>query len=131
MKLRLTLRRGILLGAAVAAAAAALYARSVYTENAMPPGSPEVAGRILTESKRCIRCHRIDGSGGRIGPDLSLVALRREPAWIDAYLRDPRAVDPNGRMPRPRLTSEQRAALVAYLDTLDGKGRKPAQPPAP
>jgi cytochrome c oxidase subunit 2 len=108
-------------GAAAAAIAVALYARSVYEENALPPGPPAVAGRILVERKRCIRCHKIAGGGGLVGPDLTLVATRKNEAFMVSYLSDPRAVDPNGKMPKPRLTEEQREAVVAYLRTLDGK----------
>jgi len=106
--------------AAAAAIAVAFYARSVIEENALPPGPPVVAGRILMERKRCIRCHKIAGEGGLVGPDLTLVALRKDEAFMVSYLSDPRAIDPNGKMPKPRLTEDQRAAIVAYLRTLDG-----------
>src|SRR3989338_1304378 len=38
------------------------------------PENP-LAGRALFTSKRCIRCHSIQGVGGRTGPDLGEVAL--------------------------------------------------------
>jgi len=117
----------ISVAAAAAAIAVALYAKSVIEENALPPGPPVVAGRVLVERKRCIRCHKIAGEGGLVGPDLTLVALRKDEAFMVSYLGDPRAVDPNGKMPKPRLTEEQREAIVAYLRTLDGK--HPVVPP--
>ena len=108
-------------GALLAAAALGLYAKSVIEENSVPPGSPEVAGRILMERKRCIRCHKIEGEGGLVGPDLTKVALRKDLAWMSSYLEDPRSINPKAKMPKPRLTPEQRAAIVAYLRTLDGR----------
>jgi len=105
----------------VIAAALGLYAKNVIEENAVPPGSPQVAGRILMERKRCVRCHTIAGEGGLIGPDLTRVALRKDEAWMFRYLEDPRAINPKAKMPKPRLTAEQRAAVVAYLRTLNGR----------
>jgi len=113
-------RRNLLLVAAALAVAGGFYLKSIYDERWMPPGPPEVAGRILMERKSCFRCHRIDGKGGEVGPDLTGVALRKLPDWMDEFLRNPRALRPQGRMPRPKLTDEQRRAVVAYLTTLRG-----------
>jgi cytochrome c2 len=115
--------RILLVAGVVIAAAAALYAGSVWMESRMPPGPPVEAGRILFQWKKCIRCHKVEGTGGMVGPDLTIVALRRRPSWMDDYLRDPKAVNPEGKMPRPKLTGDQRAALVAYLKTLDAAER--------
>ncbi|HZE89696.1 MAG TPA: cytochrome c [Verrucomicrobiae bacterium] len=115
------------LAAVVAAGvtALALWGKSLYDERWLPPGPPEVAGRVLMERKRCVRCHRISGTGGQVGPDLTVVARRRSLEWMRSYLDEPRAVDPNARMPQPTLTAEQRDALLAYLATLDGVGVVP------
>ncbi len=112
--------------AALALGAGAFYVASVRQDRWMPPGPPEEAGRVLFGRKRCIRCHKIAGTGGMVGPDLTVVAARHQPAWMDAYLTDPRAVRHDAKMPRPKITAEQRAALVAYLSTLDG-----TSPPVP
>ncbi len=106
-----------------------LYAQSLREDTSIPPGPPEVAGRILMEKKRCVRCHMIAGAGGMVGPNLTLVALRVGEAKMLAILEDPRAVNPKAKMPKPRLTPEQRAVIVRYLRTLDG--RSSAAPPAP
>lgn len=102
---------------------------SYWQENRIPPGPPHVAGRILFSSKKCVRCHRIAGVGGRMGPDLTVVALRRSQEWMDAYLQDPRAVKSDSQMPQPRLNEGQRAALLAYLATLNDQS--PPEPPEP
>jgi mono/diheme cytochrome c family protein len=120
------------LAIASAAAAAAVLAAAAWTlreDASVPPGPPEVAGRILFEKKRCVRCHRVAGAGGLVGPDLTGVARRKDAAWLDVYLEDPKAVRPDGKMPKPRLTPEQRAAVVAYLRTLDGE-EGPSRPGA-
>lgn len=117
-----------LAGAAVLAAAGFL-AWSEWKQNRVPPGPPQVAGRILFVEKRCVRCHKVAGVGGRLGPDLTEVSARRAPAWLNAYVREPRSIKPDAQMPRPRLTDAQRAAVLAYLATLDGSSEP--VPPEP
>lgn len=53
------------------------------------PGDPR-RGRMLYASRgSCSDCHRLDGSGGRIGPDLSDLGWRRAPVHIRASIVDP------------------------------------------
>ena len=53
------------------------------------PGDPR-RGRMLYMSRgSCSDCHRLNGSGGRIGPDLSDLGWRRAPAHIRASIVDP------------------------------------------
>ncbi len=120
-------RRAIAAAAVVLAAAGAFYVAKVRQDAWVPPGPPEEAGRILFARKRCIRCHKIAGAGGMVGPDLTVGAARRRPDWMDSYLIDPRAVRADAKMPRPKITGAQRAAIVAYLTTLDGES-PPASP---
>jgi cytochrome c oxidase cbb3-type subunit III len=37
----------------------------------------------------CLRCHQVNGEGGRQGPDLSQVAARRSPEHLKTSLLDP------------------------------------------
>jgi len=47
-------------------------------------------GRIIARGKaQCLTCHRIDGEGGRSGPDLSDVGSSRSPASLHLSLIDP------------------------------------------
>ena len=53
------------------------------------PGDPR-RGRMLYMSRgSCSDCHRLNGSGGRIGPDLSDLGWQRAPAHIRASITDP------------------------------------------
>lgn len=53
------------------------------------PGDPR-RGRLLYMSRgSCSDCHRLNGSGGRIGPDLSDLGWRRAPDHIRASIAEP------------------------------------------
>jgi putative heme-binding domain-containing protein len=147
--------------------------------NVLDAGSVKVGdparGRVIFEGKgACTKCHRVNDSGSRIGPDLSDVGASKAPSSIERHLVDPtasmapinrpvRAVTKAGRvvngrrlnedtytvqliddqerlvslvkedlreftvgttssMPsyRDKLTSDELAAVVAYLLTLKG-----------
>lgn len=94
-----------------------------------PATAPTTAAGSLVFQARCGACHAIRGTpaGGVFGPDLSHLALRRTLAagslpndapHLSAWLADPQALKPGSEMPRVPLTDGDRAALVAYLQSL-------------
>ncbi len=75
--------------------------------NAERKDEPAVAGnaargKAIFETKgECMDCHRVDGKGSRIGPDLSRVGRLRRAVEIERSLLDPSAeVQPNNRFYR-------------------------------
>ncbi len=78
----------------------------------------------------CAACHTI-GEGTEIGPDLSGVSLRRDRAWLEAFLSDPSLMleqeDPTAmaldasfpaiRMPDLGLGSNDIADVIHYIDS--------------
>ena len=80
---------------------------------ALPPDA--LAGSKLFVAKACWSCHRIDGSGGRRGPDLSHVASRMAADQITQRI----ANGGGGAMPAfaASLTPRELAELVAFLGT--------------
>jgi putative heme-binding domain-containing protein len=76
--------------------------------NATPRGEgPRLAGdaargKTLFEGKgKCTDCHRIDGNGSRVGPDLSRIGRSRHAADLMSSLLDPALeVRPNNRFYR-------------------------------
>lgn len=73
-------------------------------------------GSLLFHKHGCIQCHRFQGKGGMTGPDLTAIGQRRSTEYIDRYLQDPRAANPQARMPAfPELSWKERRAIIAYL----------------
>jgi len=90
--------------------------------------SPAMAsmGKQLYEVKfQCQSCHTIGGTGGYVGPNLNNAGNWLTPAWIEAWLRDPQALQPDTIESRRNFTDEEIRALTAYLMTLR-TGSKPA-----
>jgi mono/diheme cytochrome c family protein len=76
-------------------------------------------GKQLYEVKyQCQSCHTIGGTGGYVGPNLNNAGNWLTPAWIEAWLRNPQALQPDSIEPRRNFTEEEIRALTAYLMTL-------------
>ena len=76
-------------------------------------------GKQLYEMKyQCQSCHTIGGTGGYVGPNLNNAGNWLTPAWIEAWLRNPQALQPDTIEPRRNLTEDEIRALTAYLMTL-------------
>ena len=97
---------------------------------AAPPRSPqEQRGLYLVQRSACVMCHTIRGTaaGGRMGPDLTHLASRgtilaatapRTAGTLDRLIADPQQFKPGTRMPALKLSNDDRAAIVAYLERL-------------
>ncbi len=76
-------------------------------------------GRQLYEVKyQCQSCHTIGSSGGYVGPSLSNVGNWMNPAWIEAWLKNPQDLVPGTIEPRRSFTDQEIAGLTAFLLTL-------------
>ena len=74
-------------------------------------------GRTLYRQEGCFTCHRLDGEGGEVGPDLSVEGTRdRSAAWLIGHFKNPGAYTPGSIMPSfKNLTDEQLRALTTFL----------------
>lgn len=73
-------------------------------------------GAALFHKQGCIHCHRIRGEGGMMGPDLTAVSDRRSDDYIVNYIHNPKASNPQARMPAfSHLSKQERLAIIAFL----------------
>jgi len=76
-------------------------------------------GKQLYEVKyQCQSCHTIGSTGGYVGPNLNNAGNWLTPAWTEAWLRNPQALQADTIEPRRNLTEDEIRALTAYLMTL-------------
>jgi cytochrome c oxidase cbb3-type subunit 3 len=97
------------------------YLRSLRSSaKAVATGDPE-AGRAMFFAKiQCSGCHMIDGKGGRLGPDLSRIAISRSRAYIVESIRQPDKTLAITMMPATRHESPVRYQTVTVV-TNDGQ----------
>ena len=88
------------------------------------PGDP-VKGKEVFAAQKCNVCHKVNGAGGPIGPDLSAIGTKRDAAWLTKYVQNPVPLDPKNP---PKMKMQPTTAkgkdlddLVAYLLTLKKK----------
>jgi mono/diheme cytochrome c family protein len=84
-------------------------------------------GALLVAQSGCLSCHRFEGTGGTIGPDLTEEGTRgRGKEWQIEHLMDPDSKTPGSTMPPfTDFTDEQYDALATFLEeagTNDGGG---------
>ena len=122
------------------------FSKPGVTEVSPPPaGIPPMqaapsnvqAGAQLFQSQGCAACHKVNGAGGTMGPDLSAEANRgRSRDWLTAQIQNPKTHNPKSIMPPFASLSKQEVdSVVDYLMSLGAKtAQKPsksASPPQP
>jgi len=70
----------------------------------------------------CHGCHRLDGRGGDIGPDLTVEGDKVNREWLSRWLKNPKTYVRNSRMGDFHLTDEEAGSLADYLM---GRGSRP------
>lgn len=82
-------------------------------------------GREIMTRYACYACHLVRGHEDfrAIAPPLETIALKTGAAWLRAWLKDPRAVDPNAAMPNFHLSDED---ITELSNALFGRTPPPA-----
>lgn len=110
----------LLFSAIVGLTVSGVMNRAQKPETVQAAGTYDVveAGRAIYEEGQCSMCHRIDGDGMRVGPDLSDIGLRLKQDYMMRWLQDPKTFRPDTQMPAPKANRQQLRELVAYLQSL-------------
>ncbi len=87
------------------------------------PAEWMATGKMLYRQEGCLMCHRMEGEGAEVGPDLTEEGKRgRTDDWLIGHFKDPAAYTPGSVMPPfKNLTDDQLRALVAFLQSQKGK----------
>jgi cytochrome c2 len=101
----------------IVAAVVAFSAAPVASGAPAGPGDP-VKGKVVYAAQKCSVCHKIGTTGGKLGPELTMVGTKRDAAWLAKYLPNPKAVDPKNKMPVTKAKGQDLDDLIAYLLTL-------------
>ncbi len=91
-----------------------------HLEGDVPGASDLSLGRALFEEKGCKGCHKFQGVGGAVGPDLSTIGRpgHRNPEWLFTHFKDPQKSAPGTIMPTYGFTDKEAKALTLYMLSL-------------
>ncbi len=75
-------------------------------------------GRMY-ERYKCYVCHRFNGYGGDLAPDLSYEGSRAQRRWLIDFLKNPQTLRPTliFRMPQFNMSDDEASAAADYLGT--------------
>jgi mono/diheme cytochrome c family protein len=82
-----------------------------------PQFRPAGAFGELYERYKCYVCHRFNGYGGTLAPDLTFEGSRAQRKWIAEFLKSPQTLRPTliFRMPQFNIPAEEANVLADYL----------------
>ena len=82
-------------------------------EERMVAGAGVSPGAAVFQSRGCMNCHSLHGTGGSFGPALDSIGRKLDREAIEHYIRDPKAVNPKALMPAQTTLSEKELEEVA------------------
>ena len=74
-------------------------------------------GAAVFQTKGCMNCHALQGTGGTFGPALDRIGAGMSKEEIGKYVRNPKGVDPNSKMPpqKDNLTERELDEVAKFL----------------
>jgi mono/diheme cytochrome c family protein len=94
-------------------------------------GASAQEGKRLFEERGCRGCHAVAADERSVTarvPHLAGIGSKVTARWLDRWLADPKAYNPDTAMPKLELTDAERHAVVAYLLTLQRTDPLPVPP---
>ena len=77
------------------------------------------AGAAVFQSRGCMNCHSLHGTGGTFGPALDTIGRKLTKEQIEHYVQNPKAVNPKAMMPpQNELSDKEREAVAGFLANL-------------
>lgn len=100
--------------------AALIFTRTELWSEDKKTGSPR-NGKLLYDKLKCNYCHKINGQGGNVGPDLTKESSKKRGVeWQIRHMVDPAFAHPkHPDMPTfDKLTDKMLLDLASYLESL-------------
>jgi nitric oxide reductase subunit C len=82
-------------------------------EERMVVGVGVSPGAAVFQSRGCMNCHSLHGTGGTFGPALDTIGQKLSKEGIEHYIRDPKASNPKALMPPQKDLSDKELEEVA------------------
>lgn len=82
-------------------------------EERMVAGAGVSPGAAVFQSRGCMNCHSLHGTGGTFGPALDMIGRSMTKEQIEHYIRNPKAVNPKAIMPAQTALSDREFDEVA------------------
>ncbi len=82
-------------------------------EERMVVGVGVSPGAAVFQSRGCMNCHSLHGTGGTFGPALDTIGQKLSKERIEHYIRDPKASNPKALMPPQKDLSDKELEEVA------------------
>ena len=83
------------------------------SEERMVAGVGVSPGAAVFQTRGCMNCHSLHGTGGTFGPALDTIGQKLSVEQIEQYIRNPKAVNPKAMMPAQTTLSEKEFEEVA------------------
>jgi nitric oxide reductase subunit C len=83
------------------------------SEERMVAGAVASPGAAVFQTRGCMNCHSLHGTGGTFGPALDTIGRQFGVEQIEHYIKDPKAVNPKAMMPPQTALSEKEIEEVA------------------
>lgn len=86
----------------------------------LPVADDLANGKNLFDKKGCLGCHKLEGRGNTIGPELTSVGRQghRNSEWLFKHFKDPQSVSPGTPMPKFGFTDKEAKELTLYMLSL-------------
>ncbi len=82
-----------------------------------PASGDKTRGEKLVKDLGCLGCHKSTGAenAGNYGPELSGLGSKVSADWLFTWLKNPKHLSPETRMPSLRLSDDEASDITAYL----------------
>lgn len=89
------------------------------SEQRLSLGATVSPGAAVFQTKGCMNCHSLNGTGGTFGPALDTIGSKLTTEQIEHYINNPKNVNPNAKMPpQTGLNDRERDEVAKFLGNL-------------